>query len=203
MYICEPRQHVEFYDFDKSTNLSDKFKKTLHTFEDAGKENSFFAAILFGLLTKLSDSGDFTEAFVAKILGREVAKKFLCEKENLQLDYCFESFFDKRHLVNDLLEEKNLFLRVCERRDKFRFLIKKGISGKNKVIRRDLSSCIIRKFNGYKITSIKFKKEQKKFFLPLYVVYEPTSKNKNILCYCAEDLSFTNRSYYSRKRKGK
>ena len=105
--------------------------------------------------------------------------------------------------MNDLLEEKNLFLRVCERRDKFRFLIKKGISGKNKVIRRDLSSCIIRKFNGYKITSIKFKKEQKKFFLPLYVVYEPTSKNKNILCYCAEDLSFTNRSYYSRKRKGK
>ena len=122
------------------TNL----KKTLHTFEHAGKEDSFFAAILFDLLTKLlSDSGDFTEAFTAKILGREFAKKFLSEKGNLQLDECFESFFDKLHLVNDLLEEKNLFLRVCEKRDKFGFLIKKGVSGNNKVIRRDLSSCII------------------------------------------------------------
>ena len=81
MYICEPRQHVELYDFDKSTNLSDKFKKTLHTFEDAGKEDSFFAAILFGLLTKLSDSGDFTEAFAAKILGREFAKNFCVKRK--------------------------------------------------------------------------------------------------------------------------
>lgn len=43
--------------------------------------------------------------------------------------------------------QKNLFLRVQEQHDKFRFIIKKGAQGKNNVI-RDLSSCIIKKFNS-------------------------------------------------------
>ena len=38
--------------------------------------------------------------------------------------------------------EKKLFLRVYEQRDKFRYVIKKGVQGKNKII-RDLSSCAI------------------------------------------------------------
>lgn len=109
MYICKPRQNVEFDDFDKSTELSDKFKKPLCTFEDVDKEDSFFAAVLFGLLTKLSGNGNFTEESTIEILGQEFAKKLLSEKENLQLHDSFESFFDKCHLVNELLEEKHLF----------------------------------------------------------------------------------------------
>lgn len=54
---------------------------------------------------------------------------------------------------DDLLEEKRIFLRVYERRDKLRFLIKKGVRGYNKVT-RDLSACIIKKFNGYDISSV-------------------------------------------------
>ena len=52
MYIYEPRQHVEFYDFEDSAKLSEKFKKTLRTFENVGEGDSIFGAILFGLLTK-------------------------------------------------------------------------------------------------------------------------------------------------------
>ena len=43
--------------------------------------------------------------------------------------------------------QKNLFLRVQEQHDKFRFIIKKRAQGKNNVI-RDLSSCVIKKFNS-------------------------------------------------------
>ena len=39
--------------------------------------------------------------------------------------------------------------------------------------------------------------------MPLNVVYEPTTKNENILCYYADDLSLAYRTYYSRKRKEK
>ena len=148
MYICEPRENVEFDNFEDSVKLSEKFKKSLCTFEDVDKEDSFFYTILFGLLTKLSNNGSFNEQPTAEILGEEFAKKLPSEKENFRLDDCHESFFDKCHMVNELIEEKGVFLRVYERKDKFRFLIKKGVSGKNKVL-RDLSSCIIRKLNGY------------------------------------------------------
>ena len=47
------------------------------------------------------------------------------EKGFLQLDDSLESFFEKCHVVNDLLETKGLFLRVYERRNEIRYLIKK------------------------------------------------------------------------------
>ena len=40
-------------------------------------------------------------------------------------------FFDKCHSFNDLLETKGLFLRIYDRRNKFRYAIKKGVAGKN------------------------------------------------------------------------
>lgn len=45
-------------------------------------------------------------------LGEEFTKKVLSEKENLRLEFVFENFFDKCHLVNELLEEK-IFYQVC------------------------------------------------------------------------------------------
>lgn len=132
-------------------------------------------------MTKLSSANEkFTVESAAKKLGDEFTEKLFSEEENLHLDDSFENCFDKCHLVNELLEEKRLFLRVYERRDKFRFLIKKGVSGKNKIV-RDLSACIIRKFNSYEISTVNFNCRQKKFLHPLDVVYEPTTKGKNII----------------------
>lgn len=132
-------------------------------------------------MTKLSSANEkFTVESAAKNLGDEFTEKLFSEEENLHLDDSFENCFDKYHLVNELLEEKRLFLRVYERRDKFRFLIKKGVSGKNKIV-RDLSACIIRKFNSYEISTVNFNCRQKKFLHPLDVVYEPTTKGKNII----------------------
>ena len=57
---------------------------------------------------------------------------------------------------------------MFERRDKSRFLIKKGVSGKIKIV-RDLSACVIQKFNGYEISNVKFKREQKKNCFTLFM----------------------------------
>ena len=52
--------------------------------------------------------------------------KIFCEsKELLTPDNSVHSFLKKCALVNEFFGEKNLFLRVYERRDKFRYLIKK------------------------------------------------------------------------------
>ena len=59
------------------------------------------------------------------------------------------------------ITKKNLFLQVYEQRDKFRYVIKKGVQGKNKVI-RDLSSSVIKKFDSYDILKAEIKGEEKK-----------------------------------------
>ena len=89
---------------------------------------------------------------------------------------------------------------MFERRDKFRFLIKKGVSGKIKIV-RDLSACVIQKFNGYEISNVKFKREQKKKLF--YPVYEPITERKNIICYYPDDLALVYRTHYSQKVKRK
>ena len=91
-------------------------------------------------------------------------------------------------------------MRVYKRRDKFRFLIKKGVVGRNKIV-RDLFACVIRKFNFYEISSVKFQRKQKIFFYPLDVVYEPTTEGENIICYYTDDLALAYRTHYLRKVK--
>ena len=60
----------------------------------------------------------------------------------MQLVNSFENFFEKCHLINDLAEEKGYFGMVYRRRDKFRYVTKKDVHGKNNVL-RDLSACVI------------------------------------------------------------
>ena len=104
-------------------------------------------------------------------------------------------------MVNELIEEKGLFLRIYERRDKFRFLIKKGVSGKNKVL-RDLSSCIIRKFTVMRSPALSLERKKKKL-LPFDIVYESTTNEEDICCYYSDNIYLAYRSYYSRKKRGK
>ena len=44
--------------------------------------------------------------------------------------------------------------------NRFRYIIKKGVRGKNNII-RDLSSCVIQKFNGYEIVKHQLKDQEK------------------------------------------
>ena len=47
MYICEPRENVEFDNFEESAKLSEKFKKSLRKFEDVDEEDYFFLALFY------------------------------------------------------------------------------------------------------------------------------------------------------------
>ena len=60
----------------------------------------------------------------------------------------------------------NFFNKFFERRDKYRFVIKKKVVGKNTVT-RNLSSSVIEKFNGYENIKLKIALKEKTDFTPL------------------------------------
>ena len=143
-----------------------------HTFSFQGDlKDSFINAILYGLLFHLTEDNKVCKDKTERILGKEFFDKFKEKKEMLQLDHSLENFFKKCHVANDFLEMKGLFLRVYERRDKFRHVIKKGAQGKNNMI-RDLSSCVIQKINGYEILNTQLKNEEKLCHEPVDIIYE-------------------------------
>ena len=78
----------------------------------------------------------------------------------MPLDHSSENVLKKCSISNEFLVKKVFFLRVYEERDKFRYIIEKDVKGKNKNI-RDLSSCVIQKFNGCDILKSEIKKEGK------------------------------------------
>ena len=55
-------------------------------------------------------------------------------------------------MVNRILNNHNLFLRIYELKDKFRYLTIKNTNKKNIV--RQILSCIVEKFNSFRIIAI-------------------------------------------------
>ena len=103
-------------------------------------------------------------------------------------------------MVNEFLDKKNLFLRVYKRRDKFRYQIKNGVHGKNKVI-RGLSACVTQKFNSYEISKKSLQKSEKNHFKTLDIVYEPVMNDSPIKCFYTDSLHLVFRSYVDKKKK--
>ena len=84
--------------------------------------------------------------------------------KNLRLDLGIQNFENQCHSVNELLNKNGQFLRVQELKDKFRYLIKRN--SEKKTVLRELSSCIIEKFNGFNIVRVKFSKKTKATISP-------------------------------------
>ena len=89
---------------------------------------------------KPEEDHDYSQEKLEKVLGEEFVNKFIKIKEEIGLDINFMTFERKMHLVNDLLFEKNMFLRLYEQKNKFRYLFKKG-HDKNK-LEKEVSSCV-------------------------------------------------------------
>ena len=97
--------------------------------------------------------------------------------------------------------EKNLFLRVYERRKKSRYLIRKLPTGKNTVI-RNLSSCVIQRYNGYQVVQIEENDCQKIMFELIDIAYNPVeSPEQNIECYVTPKIYVAYRLKYSKGAK--
>ena len=67
--------------------------KSIVRFQDADKRDSFFDAILYGLLFNFSEKSKVVETEKStEVLGEEFYNKLISKKNHLQLDDSFESF---------------------------------------------------------------------------------------------------------------
>ena len=132
------------------------------------------------------------------VLGGDFYKDFCEVKDQLKLDTSMYGFFDKCVLVNEFLTRKNLFLKFYERKDKYRYLIKKGACGGKNKVTRDLSSSVTEKFNGYEIR----RNKEKEDFCPIDTVYEPVfNRGDLVICYFTDEIHLAFRSYFSKNVK--
>ena len=97
------------------------------------------------------------------VLGREFYKDVCDIKDKLKLDTSMYGFFDRCTSANELLAKKDFFLKFDERSNKYRYLIKNGATGENKIT-RDLSSSVIEKFNGYDLIKRRLRSKEKRIF---------------------------------------
>ena len=62
-----------------------------------------------------------------EILGKNLYVELLEIKDEVQLDKTLFGYYNRSFLVNEVLSNHKFFLKDFERRDKFRFLIKKKL----------------------------------------------------------------------------
>ena len=68
--------------------------------------------------------------------------------KSVMLDHSVSGFFNQSMVANKVLSEFGFFLRFYERRNKFRFQVRQHLNEKN-TMKKELSACVISKFNGY------------------------------------------------------
>ena len=88
------------------------------------------------------------------------------------MDHSLFGSFERCQKINEVLAENGYFLRFYERQNKFRYQIKKKLKDKNET-RKELSACVVQKFNGYELLRNHLHSREKIDFVPIDTVYEP------------------------------
>ena len=74
----EDRDKVAFDNFDDYGKCADQFKKSLVSFKDGDVKNSFFDAVTYSLMFKLTEERNILRERVQSVLGENFYKDF-CE----------------------------------------------------------------------------------------------------------------------------
>ena len=95
------------------------------------------------------------------------------------------------------------FLRFYERRNKFRYQLRRKLKEKNEM-KRELSACVVEKFNGFEILRKHLNSTEKHEFIPIDVVYEPTlNESKPIECFFAPEIFLAYKATIERMKLSK
>ena len=136
-------------------------------------------------------------------MGNELFIELKNIGKSTMLNHSIFGFFDQCKLINDVLCEYVFFLRFYERRNKFRYQLKRKLKEKNQM-KREVSACIIQKFNGYEVLRNHLNSTERKIFILIDIVYEPTlNEKKTIVCFFAPEVSLGYYTSYDKMRKGK
>ena len=78
---------------------------------------------------------------------KRIDKGQIIKKENAREVLGDGLFFELKEIGDSTMLKHGFFLRFFERRNQYRYLLKKKTQGKNQML-RELSTCAIRKLNG-------------------------------------------------------
>ena len=159
LFDPENREEVEFDFSEKNQSKSSKFRDSLLQFENV--DNPFFYSIIYGLLYNKLNGKNIKLEDVKKILEIHLFTDLKKIEKKTMLDHPVSRYFDQCHLINEILSEYGFFLRFYERRNKFRYQLKQNLKEKNQM-KRELSSCVIQKFNGYGLLRNNLNSSEKK-----------------------------------------
>ena len=118
----------------------------------------------------------------------------------LRLDLDILNFENQCLKINQILNKNNLFLRVFELKEKFHCLIKQDSERKNLI--RDISGCIIEKFNGFNIVRIEFDRKLRQKMSPIDIIYKPVKREDEIIeCFFSSQINLAYRTTFSENQK--
>ena len=113
----------------------------------------------------------------------------LDQPENLQFIVDLEKFDNICYEINYILSKHNYFLKIFELKNNFRHLSMKEPKKRNIV--RQLSSCLMEKYNCFQVISIEYARKQRKKFKPINIIYKATKQTifqKPILIYIQNQI---------------
>ena len=150
------------YLFDANVKI---FKETLINPHGLENLDSFFYSILYAIRYKLTEKKDLIdEEKLKEDVGLALFHDLFEIKSLLRLDLDTLNFENQCFKINRILTKYNMFLRVFELKDKFRYLFKQN--SEQKRIINEVSACVIKRFNGFTLVRLEFDNEVRRDFLP-------------------------------------
>ena len=126
LYTPENREGVEFDNFVGYEKNVKKLKETLKNFD--GSDNPFFDFIIYCLMFYLTEGKNINKNKAKEVIGNKFYLELVEIKDDIKLDKTLFGYFNRCFMANEVLAKHNIFLKFFKRRDKFRFLIKKGLT---------------------------------------------------------------------------
>ena len=162
--LCESSEdEFEIDDFKNSKKNIKKFHENLFPKANTNQEkvhNQFVRVILYAVR--------FDRTNEKEICGKQEFEKSIDKKlieqldqpEKFQFIVDLQKFNNICYEINSILSKHDYFLKVFELKNKFRHLSMKEPKKQNIV--RQLSSCLMEKYNGFQVISIEYARKQRK-----------------------------------------
>ena len=194
---------MEVDDFQGSEDCLEKFQKMLFPKNENEGQNRLCHVILLALKYKINGSKNTCSSSeeLEKIVGKDLFKE-INQPEKFKFIIDQQDVFNMYYQITMILTKFGYFLCVYELKKKYRHLFMKKTDQQKNV--KQLSSCLIEKYNGFTVIRIEYKKKERKNFEPLDIIYKPTKElETEPLCYFTTDISLVYSAYYLRASKMK
>ena len=207
---AEARHYFESDEEEEELNEFSNFQAKVKLFRESlinphGLENldSFFFSILYAIRHKLTGKVDFIgeEDNLKEDVGLALSHD-LCEiKSLLRLDGEDRLNFENQCFkINRILSRHDMFLRVFELKDKFRYIMKQNSNQKK--FFSEVSACVVERFNGFTTVRLEFDNEIRREFKPIDIIYKPVKKENAVLnCFFTDKLHLAYKAVYNETAK--